>query len=54
MKADQVWPTLTTDRYSAHSTAHISIDAPSGTTSPAPVARAADSVAPAPTVAAKK
>ncbi|CAM5244227.1 hypothetical protein SXANM310S_04139 [Streptomyces xanthochromogenes] len=45
-KPYQVWPTLTMDRYSAHSTAQHSIAAPSGRASAAPATTAPASAAP--------
>ncbi len=50
----QTCPTLTIDRYAAHSSAHIAIDAASGTASAAPAATAAASSAPPQATEAKK
>jgi hypothetical protein len=49
----QVWPTLTIDWYSAHSTSHISMPAHSGTMSATPAKIAALVTAPMQQTAAK-
>lgn len=53
-KPYQVCPTFTMDRYIAHSTAHSTIDAHSGTASAAPAATAAASRTPLHDHSAKK